>query len=128
MTAKRVLVIDDEADIREVAQVSLEIMAGLKVIVACSSREGLAKAETEQPDAILLDVMLPDMDGIATLHHLRANPNTRHIPVIFLTAKVKPSDQRRLANLGVKAVIAKPFKPAKLADQLLEVLGWSPQS
>lgn len=125
MVAKRVLVIDDEDDIREIAQASLEIMAGLEVIVARSSREGLTKAETEQPDAILLDVMLPDMDGITAFKHLQANPATRHIPVILLTAKVQAADQRRFAELGVKATIAKPFKPAKLAEQLLEVLGWS---
>lgn len=124
MTGKRVLVIDDEDDIREVAQASLEIMAGLEVIVACSSQEGLKKAEVEQPDAILLDVMLPDMDGLTVFKHLQANPATRHIPVILLTAKVQISDQRRFAELGVTAMIAKPFKPAKLANQLLEVLGW----
>lgn len=125
MTGKRILVIDDEDDIREVAQASLEIMAGLDVIVACSSQEGLEKAETEQPDAILLDVMLPGMDGLSVFKHLQDNPATQHIPVILLTAKVQASDQRRFADLGVKAMIAKPFKPARLAHQLLEVLGWS---
>jgi CheY-like chemotaxis protein len=125
VTGRRILVIDDEDDIREVAQASLEIMAGLDVIVACSSQEGLTKAETEQPDAILLDVMLPDMDGLTVFKYLQANPATQHIPVILLTAKVQLSDQRRFAELGVKAMIAKPFKPAKLAHQLLEVLGWN---
>lgn len=125
VVTKRVLVIDDEDDIREIAQASLEIMAGLEVIVARSSREGLVKAEIEQPDAILLDVMLPDMDGITAFKHLQTNPATRHIPVILLTARVQAADQQRFAELGVKATIAKPFKPAKLAEQLLEVLGWS---
>ncbi|MFM7427660.1 MAG: response regulator [Elainella sp.] len=125
MSGKRILIIDDEDDIREVAQASLEIMAGLNVIVACSSQEGLTKAELEQPDAILLDVMLPDMDGLTVFKHLQANPATQHIPVILLTAKVQMSDQRRFAELGVKAMIAKPFKPANLAHQLLEVLGWN---
>ncbi len=124
MSGKCILIIDDEDDIREVAQASLEIMAGLDVIVACSSQEGLKKAELEQPDAILLDVMLPDMDGLTVFKHLQANPATQHIPVILLTAKVQMSDQRRFAELGVKAMIAKPFKPANLAHQLLEVLGW----
>lgn len=125
MIAKRVLVIDDEDDIREIAQASLEIMAGLDVIVARSSQEGLTKAETEQPDAILLDVMLPDMDGVMTFQHLKKNPTTQHIPVIFLTAKVQPSDQQRFAALGAKAMIAKPFKPARLVQQLLEALSWN---
>lgn len=125
MSRKRVLVIDDEDDMREVVQASLEIMAGLEVMVAGSSREGLVKAEVEQPDAILLDVMMPDMDGIAVFKQLQENPATQHIPIIFLTAKVQISDQQRFASLGIKAMIAKPFKPAKLAEQVLVVLGWS---
>ncbi|OLP18044.1 two-component system response regulator [Leptolyngbya sp. 'hensonii'] len=125
MVVKRVLVIDDEDDIREVAKLSLKVMAGIDVILAGTSGEGLAKAEAEQPDAILLDVMLPDMDGVVTFQRLQSNPATQHIPVILLTAKVHASDQRRFANLGVKAMITKPFKPAKLAEQLLSVLGWS---
>jgi two-component system, OmpR family, alkaline phosphatase synthesis response regulator PhoP len=123
--ARRVLVIDDEDDIREVAQVSLEILAGLEVILARSGSEGITKAQQEQPDAILLDVMLPDMDGVATFEHLQADPTTRHIPVILLTAKTQASDQQRFADLGIRAVINKPFKPAKLADQVLEILGWN---
>jgi len=125
MKVKKVLVIDDEDDIREVAKISLEIMAGLKVIVAGTSREGIQKAETEQPDAILLDVMLPDLDGLITFEKLQSNPRTQHIPVILLTAKVQLSDQSRFANLGIKAVISKPFKPAQLAEQLLGALNWS---
>jgi CheY-like chemotaxis protein len=125
MKSKKVLIIDDEEDIREVAQISLEIMAGLEVIVARTSREGIQKAETEQPDAILLDVMLPDMDGLITFEQLQSNPHTKHIPVILLTAKVQNSDQRRFATLGIKAVITKPFKPAQLAEQLLVALNWS---
>jgi len=124
MTNKRVLVIDDEEDIREVAKVSLEIMAGLDVILAGSSYEGIQKAAAEQPDAILLDVMLPDMDGVMTFEQLQANPVTQNIPVILLTAKVQVSDRQRFASLGVRAMIAKPFKPAQLAQQILATLGW----
>lgn len=125
MTTKSVLIIDDEDDIREVAQTSLEIMMGLKVILASTSQEGLLKAEMEQPDAILLDVMLPDMDGIVTFQQLQSNPATRHIPVILLTAQVRASDQQRFASLGVKAVITKPFKPTYLAEQMVRALGWA---
>ncbi len=123
-TTNRILVIDDEDDIREVARASLELMGGLEVILASSSQEGLMKAETEQPDAILLDVMLPDMDGAATFKKLQGNPATAQIPVILLTAKVQSADQRRFANLGVAAVIAKPFDPVTLPDQIATVLGW----
>lgn len=122
MAAQRVLVIDDEDDIREVAQICLTVMAGLDVILARTSHEGLTKAEKEQPDVILLDVMLPDMDGVETFQHLQANPLTQHIPVVLLTAKVQAADQRRFAGLGVKGLISKPFKPTQLAEQLLTVL------
>lgn len=123
MTVKRILVIDDEEDIREVAQASLEIVGGWEVILACSSHEGLIKAKAEQPDAILLDVMLPDMDGVAVFKQLQANPSTQHIPIIFLTAKVQIADQLYLKQLGATAVIAKPFKPHLLVSQLLMIMG-----
>ncbi|MBK1990027.1 response regulator [Sphaerospermopsis aphanizomenoides BCCUSP55] len=125
MTTKKVLVIDDEDDIREVAKISLELMAELDVILARTGSEGIHKAETEQPDAILLDVMLPDMDGVKIFEQLQLNPATKNIPVILLTAKVQAADQQRFANLGITAMIAKPFKPAQLAQQLLVSLGWN---
>ena len=82
MSSKRILVVDNEAYIQEVAQICLETIAGWQVILAGSGLEGLAAAEREQPDAILLDVMMPDMDGLATFSQLQANPATRSIPVI----------------------------------------------
>lgn len=124
MKALRILVIDDEDDIREVAQLCLEMVAGWEVLTAGSGSEGLAKAEAEQPDAILLDVMMPDMDGLATFQKLQANPATQHIPVILLTAKVQSADRHRFAEAGVTAMIAKPFNPLNLADQVAETLGW----
>lgn len=124
VSTKRVLIIDDEDDVREVAQTSLEMMGGWEVSTAGSSTEGLIKAEAEQPDAVLLDVMLPDMDGPTTFHRLQENPRTQRIPVILLTAKVQVADQRRLAGLGVAAVLTKPFDPIALAAQIAEVLGW----
>ena len=124
MTAKRILVIDDDDDIREVAQLTLETMGAWEVLTASSGSEGLAQAEAEQPDAILLDVMMPDMDGLATFHQLQTNPATQSIPVILLTAKVQSADQRRFTELGVIAMIAKPFNPMTLATQVAEALGW----
>ena len=125
MTNKRILVIDNEEYIREVAQICLETVANWTVITAGSGSEGLIVAETEQPDAILLDVMMPDMDGIATFEKLKANPLTENIPVILLTAKVQASDRRRYAEMGLKAAIAKPFNPLQLASQVSEAIGWS---
>lgn len=125
MTTKQILVIDNEQYIQEVAQICLRTVAGWQVITAGSGREGLIKADTEQPDAILLDVMMPDMDGLTTFQKLQANPATRHIPVVLLTAKVQASDQRRYAELGVTGAIAKPFNPLELASQVAQALGWS---
>lgn len=122
MAIKRILVIDDEADIREVAQASLEIMAGFEVLLASSSGEGLTIATTQRPDAILLDVMLPDMDGITVFQKLQENPLTRHIPVVFLTAKTRPIDQQQFNQLGVN-FITKSFKPRQLARQFLAAIG-----
>lgn len=124
MTTKRILVIDNEQYIQEVAQICLETTAGWEVLTAGSGREGLLKAEAEQPDAILLDVMMPDMDGLTTFEKLQANPAIQDIPVILLTAKVQASDRRRYAQLGMKAAIAKPFNPLELANQIAQALGW----
>lgn len=122
--AKRILIIDDAEDIREVAQVSLEVIGGWEVLTASSGREGVAKALAQQPDAILLDVMMPDQDGPTTFLQLQANSATQHIPVILLTAKALASDRRMFADLGVVSVIAKPFEPMFLASQVAQVLGW----
>lgn len=120
----KVLIIDDEDDIREVAALSLESVAGWDVVMASSGAQGLARAIEHQPDAILLDVMMPGMDGPSTFRELRANPATAQIPVLLLTAKVQSSDQRRFADLGVEAVLFKPFDPLTLSDQIADVLGW----
>jgi CheY-like chemotaxis protein len=121
----RILIIDDEEDIRAVAALSLESVAGWDVVVSSSGAQGLAQAIEHQPDAILLDVMMPGMDGPATFRELRKNPATAGIPVLLLTAKVQSSDQRRFADLGVEAVLFKPFDPMTLSKQISDVLGWS---
>jgi CheY-like chemotaxis protein len=123
--AQRILIIDDEADIREVAALSLESVAGWEVVTASSGAQGLAMAIKEQPDAILLDVMMPGMDGPTTFRELRKNPATAHIPVLLLTAKVQSSDQRRFADLGVNAILFKPFDPLTLYAQIADALGWN---
>ena len=120
----KILIIDDEDDIREVAALSLESVAGWDVVTANSGSQGLARAVEHQPDAILLDVMMPGMDGPTTFRELRKNPATEKIPVLLLTAKVQSSDQRRFADLGVESVLFKPFDPLTLADQISSVLGW----
>ena len=124
---RKILVIDDEDSIREVTQVTLEMLSEWKVQTARSGREGIRLAAADPPDAILLDVMMPDMDGPATLQELASSALTRDIPVLFLTAKVQATDIRRFLGLGVKGVIAKPFDPLDLARQVAEALGWEPE-
>ncbi len=119
---KRILIIDDEDDIREATQVCLEVIGEWEVLTASSGREGLAIAAVEKPDVILLDVMMPDMDGLTTFEKLRANPDTQNIPVVFLTAKTQPAEQRQLTKLNVAAVINKPYDPFNLSEQITQVL------
>ncbi|HEX3942062.1 MAG TPA: response regulator [Acidobacteriaceae bacterium] len=121
---RRILIIDDEDDIRQVAALSLETVAGWHVVLANSGKQGIDRASQEQPDAILLDVMMPEMDGPTTFLKLKANHKTSHIPVLLLTAKVQGPDQRRFADLGVAAILFKPFDPLALAGQISAVLGW----
>ena len=124
MVTKHILIVDDEDDIREVAELALEAVGGWQVSTANSGLDGLAKAEAEQPDAILLDVMMPDMDGLETFQKLRANSATQNIPVILLTAKAQATDQHRFLEVGVTGIITKPFKAMMLADQVAELLSW----
>jgi CheY-like chemotaxis protein len=122
---RRILIIDDEDDIREVAALSLETVAGWDVMMAGSGAAGIVKAQEQRPDAILLDVMMPVMDGPTTFRELRAMPETAAIPVILLTAKVQAADQKRFSDLGVAAVMFKPFDPLTLAGDIARALGWS---
>ena len=126
MTVRKILIVDDEDDIREVARVSLEMVGGWHVLVAGSGKDCLAVAKLGQPDAILLDVMMPDMDGPTTFQRLQSDAATRRIPVILLTAKVQPADQLQFSELGVSGVLAKPFDPLYLPSQVAEVLSWGP--
>lgn len=118
----RILVIDDEERIQEVIQISLEILNGWEIFTASSGSEGLLKAQNHQPDAILLDVSMPEMDGFATLEKLRSNSATQTIPVIFLTAKVQLADRQSFAELSLAGVITKPFDPLTLAAQVTAAL------
>jgi CheY-like chemotaxis protein len=124
MAPRRLLLIDDEDDVREVARLSLELVARWAVVTARSGAEGIERAAEEQPDAILLDVMMPGMDGAATYARLQSNPATRDIPVVLLTAKVFDRNEDRRGLEGVH-VIGKPFDPLRLADQVSAALGWA---
>ena len=125
MTARRVLIVDDEDAIREIAQLSMEVVGGYRTTSASSGAEALDRAAADPPDAILLDVMMPGLDGPATVARLQADPRTRDIDVVLLTAKVRPSDLARVGMLPrVAGVIAKPFDPMTLPGQVADILGW----
>jgi CheY-like chemotaxis protein len=124
MNQKRILLIDDEETIQEVVQMGIEIEAGWQVAIASSGLQGIDLAQDQQPDAILLDVMMPDMDGISTLSNLKANTKTCSIPVIFLTAKTQATEKDQLQSLGVVDVITKPFNSMTLASQIAKILQW----
>ncbi|HEY9658312.1 MAG TPA: response regulator [Allocoleopsis sp.] len=122
--SRRILIVDDEMGIRKITQISLQAIAGWEVLVAASGQEGIDVAQTEQPDAILLDVMMPGMDGIITFQHLQINPVTQTIPVIFLTAKAQFSEQQQFVELPVTGIITKPFKATDLVRQMRSLLHW----
>lgn len=123
--ARRVLIIDDDDGIREVAKMSLELVAGWDVTTAPSGADGLRRARDERPDGILLDVMMPDLDGPATLDRLRHDDVVGATPVIFLTAKVQASERTRFTELDVAGLIAKPFDPMTLHERVAELFGWA---
>lgn len=121
MPGKKILACDDERHIVRLIQVNLE-RAGYQVVTAFDGAEGLKKAETEKPDVIVLDVMMPRMDGFETLKRLQANPATREIPVIMLTAKAQDADVFRGWASGVSAYLTKPFNPLELVTFVKRIL------
>ena len=120
---ERVLHIDDDLSIQEVARVALEIVGGFRVMSCSSGKEGLEQVERFAPHAILLDVMMPGMDGPETLLHLQRLPSLAAVPVIFMTAKVQNCEVEQYHELGAAGVISKPFDPMSLADQIRAI--WS---
>lgn len=124
MLQKRILLIDDDADIQETIKLTLKTTSPWSVIFASSGIEGIKLAEMEQPDAILLDMMMPEMNGLTTLKLLQEQQQTRNIPVIILTAKVQERDFPHLYMAGVVGALAKPFDPLMLANHIAGFLGW----
>lgn len=122
----RILYVEDEPDIRVVAQMALEAVGGFAVIACASGREALSAAPHAQADLLLLDVMMPVMDGPSTLKALRELPATAHTPVIFMTAKVQASEVALYKGLGALEVIPKPFDPMELSAQIKHI--WASQA
>ncbi len=118
---QRILMVDDDSDIRTVAEISLTAVGGFTVEVCASGPEALEKAPAFGPDLILLDVMMPGMDGPTTLKGLREIPALAQTPVIFMTAKVQPQEVAQLVACGALDVLAKPFDPMALPDALRRI-------
>ena len=114
----RILYVDDEPDLREIALLALSLDAGLEVRTAASGVEAITTVSDWMPDLVLLDVMMPGMDGPATLARLREHPRTAKLPVVFITARAQPRDLHTFATLDARGVIAKPFDPMSLAQQV----------
>ncbi|BAD41384.1 response regulator [Symbiobacterium thermophilum] len=120
--ALRILLIEDDPDIQRMVQLSLKFQGGHEVSVASGGQEGIAKAEQERPDLILLDVMMPEMDGYETCRRLKANPATASIPIVFLSARAQQSEIEKGRSLGAIGYLVKPFDPMTLSDQLEAML------
>ena len=122
MIPLQVLYVDDEPDIREIAALALQLDPGIQVRLAESGAKALEALQDWRPDAVLLDVMMPAMDGPAVLKALQDEPRWAAIPVVFITARTQAQDRQRLLELGAVALISKPFDPMTLARELRSVL------
>ncbi len=118
----KILIIQNDEDVRCVASLTLRLIGGLDVLEAEGGAKGVELALQEQPDAILLDLVMPEMDGSATIKALRGNPDTAAIPVVFLTTRTLSSDFERMKGLGAAGILFKPFDPMTLASQLQEII------
>jgi CheY-like chemotaxis protein len=119
---RKVLLVDDEPNIRKIATLGLGHVGGWEVVSASNGKECIELATSEQPDVILLDANMPEMDGVTTLEALRASPTTASIPVVFLTARLLDSERARVTSLGVAGIIAKPFDAMRLADEIRRII------
>ena len=122
--SKTVLIVDDEDDARAIAVLALQMKTNWIILQASSGKQAIELAVNKAPDLILLDMMMPEMDGKATLQNLKENVKSQAIPVILMTAKVKPLTQTGIEPTHVAAVFTKPFRPLTLADEIRTTLGW----
>ena len=118
----KVLLVDDDNNIRTIAMMGLEDSTDWELVEASSGNQAIEIAQKENPDLILLDMMMPGLDGKATLSKLRENDITSNIPVIFMTAKVQTTEIEHYKTLGVHGVIIKPFDPTTLADDVRKIV------
>jgi len=120
-----VLVVDDDDDIRELTQLALESVSGWNIVTADGGFAAIEMCRTHQPDAVLLDMMMPDMDGLTTFEKLQADETTRDIPVILFTAKGRVGERQPWESYAIRGMIAKPYDPMTLGDQVSQILDWT---
>lgn len=125
MSVPTVLVVDDNDDIRELAQLCLETVDGWVVLTAGSGPDAIAAAREHHPDAVLLDMMMPEMDGLTTFEHLQSDESTRDIPVLLFTAKLQARDRQVWEGTAIRGTIAKPFDPMTLGAEVSRTLKWA---
>lgn len=118
---QHILCIDDETDILEVARMCLETVGGYQVSICSSGAEAVAKVDGIKPDLIMIDVMMPGMDGPATMIELKKNPALAKTPIVFMTARIQPTEIREYLVMGASAVLPKPFDPMTLSSQIQEI-------
>ncbi len=123
---QKIMLVEDEPDIQEVARLSLESFGNFTVHICGSGKDAIAQAPTIMPDLIMLDVMMPGMDGLTTLKLLRENPQLNNIPVIFMTAKAQANEMKHYIDSGAIGAISKPFDPVKLVAEINEI--WHKQT
>jgi CheY-like chemotaxis protein len=122
MNIQKVLLVDDDPNIRKLAKMSLERVGRWQVCVASSGQEALEMVEAERPDLIVLDVMMPGLDGAMTLEQLKSRPDFASVPVILMTAKVQSPQMDEYLGMGAAGLIIKPFDPLKLPEEILKLL------
>jgi len=118
---QKIMMVEDDPDIQSVASFALEAVGGFQVAVCSSGPQALEQVEGFAPDLLLLDVMMPGMDGPTLLEFLRARPSTAHLPIVFMTAKAQPHEVEGYKSLGALDVVTKPFSPMILSDTLLAI-------
>jgi CheY-like chemotaxis protein len=124
MVKRRILIVDDDDTARQAVAETLQTVAGWDIVEAYCGAQAIESATNGQPDAILLDVMMPAMDGPAMLNKLRSARATSHIPIVLLTSRVQAVEGGSYAHLPVAGILLKPFDPLRLASQVADALGW----
>ena len=118
---EHILCIDDERDILEIVRLCLETVGNYKVTTCNGGKAGIAQAQDVRPDLIMIDVMMPDLDGPSTFRKMQEHEVLKDIPVIFMTARVQKAEVDEYLQLGAVAVIAKPFDPMSLSDEIEKI-------